>query len=84
MDDAAAMCCIERIGDLGTDGKCAAERHRASFEGPRESFPLEVLHNEEGHAVRLPDIVDRADIGMADTGNRASFPLKTVQAALIC
>ena len=41
--------------------------------------PVQKLHDDEGLAVLLPDLVDRADIGMVQCRSGLSFSLEASQ-----
>jgi hypothetical protein len=64
VDDTFGVRSIERVGDLD----CETEEH-IGFDGfAGDAMPqrhaVEKLHDDEGMAILLPDLMNRADVGM--------------------
>ena len=49
---------------------------RAAGDGVFERFAFETLHGDEGFAVFLSDVVDRADVGVIERGSGLGFALE--------
>ena len=49
--DAAPVCFIERVGDLGNQAHDLLDRHRAAQQTIAQRLPLDVLHGDEGRSV---------------------------------
>ena len=62
----------------------ATAQARSGGSGPSasssgERLAVEQLHDQEGDTVLLSDVVERADVGMIDPGNRPSFTLEAFE-----
>jgi hypothetical protein len=66
MDDASFVQGAQGLRDLDGEANGVLDRDRASFQALGQRLAVQVLHDEERHAVLLPDIVKRADVRMAD------------------
>src|SRR5262245_43182052 len=64
---------FESIGNLDGDGNRKSNRHRTAGDLAVESISLQVGHRDEDPAVRHFDVIDRADVRMADDGARLRF-----------
>ena len=64
MNDARVVCGIERVRDLDAEGKQDVERQTAIGDSVSQRGALEVLHDDEGAAILLADIVNGADVGV--------------------
>ena len=78
MHDALFVRGFERIGDLACDGQRLLDRNRAPLDALGQRFALHQFHDEVVRA----DIVQRADIGMIQRGDRAGFALEAVAESL--
>ena len=81
MDDAGAMRGVERAGDLDGDRQRFRQRQgRTRLSAPRqtllERFAVEQLHHEEGGAVVIADVEQRADVGVGELRDRARFAVE--------
>ena len=83
MDDAAGVRRVERVGDLDAERKDGFEFHRAAADQVLERRTVEELHDEEGAAVVLADVVNGADIGMIQSGSGFGFAAKTLEGLAI-
>jgi hypothetical protein len=77
MDDALAMRLVERVGDLAGDLQRLVERERPFLEPRGQRLALEMRHDQIVRAVTLADVVDAADVGMIQGGDRAGLALET-------
>ena len=71
MDDAGGMRGRQRRGELAADRDDAVDRQAFAFEARRQALALHVLHDDEGAAVVLDDVVHGRDVGVIDTRRRA-------------
>ena len=79
MDDAGAMRAVERVADL--DGNARARHRRKpgrSAQPIRERLAFEILENQIVELAVAADVVDRADVGIVQRGNRARFVLEAL------
>jgi hypothetical protein len=79
MDDALVVSRIEGIGNFDGQGEDGRGFHRASGDLVLQRRALEKLHGNEGLAVLLADVVNRADVGMVQGRRRLSFALEACQ-----
>ena len=76
MDDARGVGHVQGIGDL--DGEL---QQRIQIQGTAgdlvgQDAAVEVLHDDESAAVLLPDVMDRADVGVIEGGCRLRLALE--------
>jgi hypothetical protein len=81
MDDALAVRVVERVGDLDGEAEHLFGRQRSPREAVIQCFALQILHDQELHALRLrrvgvrhdgvADVEQCADVRMAQRRNRA-------------
>ena len=64
VDDAGAVCRIERVGDLYPDVDGLMDPGRTVGQQIAQGLTLEQLHHQIRPALVLADVVNRADIGM--------------------
>ena len=79
MDDAACVGGLERHGNLHAEVHHLFDGKRAVFDPLLHRPPLEQLHDDEGPAVLLAELVDRADVRMRECGGEARFALESRQ-----
>ena len=65
VDDAVAVRGVERVGDLDTEIEQVVERQRTAREPLLQRLAFEQLHHHELLAVVLADVVQRADVRVA-------------------
>jgi hypothetical protein len=70
MDDAGPVRLVERVSDLDRDPQRVVDVERAKFQTSLERFALQELHDQERPAVLVPDVVERADVGMIQLRDR--------------
>ena len=80
MNDPLLVCSVQRAGKRDRD----LHEHRgvqmASIEALPQGLTLEQLHDDELSAIRrLADVVNRADVRMAERGDCPRFPLEALQ-----
>jgi hypothetical protein len=71
MDDAGAMCGGERLRQRLTDFDDAHDRHRLAAQHGGKALTRDVLHDDEGAAVMLDDVVDAGDARVGDACRRS-------------
>src|SRR6202162_3839525 len=69
---------VQRIGDLDPVAKRPLEGKRALDQTLRERPPLQVLHDEVLDAVLVPDVVQRADVGVRELRDHPGLPLEAL------
>src|SRR5437773_4150420 len=67
---AVAMRMVQGVGDFRSATQRIAERERATRDSLRKRPALHVLHHEIGRAVLVADVIESADVRMAERGNR--------------
>src|ERR1700686_3065373 len=77
--DARSVSGVERVSNVDRNGE-----KNFPFQGPPANAMLkrqavQKLHGQEEMAVFLPNLMDRADIGMVEGGSGASFASETLQ-----
>ncbi len=65
MHDGSVVRSREGVGDLVSVGQRAVEMKLAAGEHLRECLAFQVLHHQEIHAVIAADVIERADVRMA-------------------
>src|SRR4029453_19528127 len=78
MDDADAVCGLERGGDFNRGLERVLECQRSFFETAFKRLALEVLHHEIRRAALVADVVQGADVGMVELGNDSGFAVEAV------
>src|SRR5271157_685767 len=79
VNNAAGMRRVERIGSFDSQREDGLQLHRAAGDQVLERGAVEELHDEEGAALFLADVVNRADIGMIERRCRLGLAAKTLQ-----
>ena len=64
MDDALGVSCIESIGNLNPQIEQLIRLHGAALDTVLESLAFQVLHDDEGLALVITDVMDDANVGM--------------------
>ena len=80
MDDPGGMCCLQCVDDLDRKQKQRVDVDRAATDSMLQRHSLEELHDDEGVAVLLADLVNRADVGMIQRGRGPRFPPEALDA----
>ena len=77
MHEALLVGAIQRPGNLDGNRQCLPQRKWSGREAISKRLALQVLHNQEVEAVMTADVVERADVRMIESGNRAGLALET-------
>ena len=77
VNDAALVRGFQRLGNLSRDRQGFIDRDRALCDAIRERHPLDQLHHQRLHAVRLLEAVDGGDVRMIERGEHLGLPLKS-------
>ncbi len=70
---------VERIGDLHAEVEHRLHRQRSVREPPAQGGPVEQLHDEKRQIAMAPDVIERADVRMAERRCRTRFTLKALE-----
>ena len=70
------------MGDLDAEAHDLIERERALLQAIRERLALQVLHHQEVDAVLAADVVEDADVRMAQRRDRAGLALEALASLL--
>ena len=73
MHDAFAMCRIERVGNLNSKQQCVFRLQLSPSDTVLQRHAVEKLHDHEGTSGFLADVVNRADVGMVQSGSSFSL-----------
>ena len=79
MDDSLGMRRIERIRNLHAEIEHLLDRQRFIFDPVLQRLAIEKFHGDERLAIYFVHVVNRADIGMIQSGGRACFPSKSFE-----
>ena len=71
---------VERIGDLGAEFQNLIKRQGAFSEALGERFSFDAFHNEIVDSVLLADVVQNANVRMAQAGNGSCLALEALPA----
>src|SRR5580658_6185506 len=83
VNDVFSVRSIERVGDLDGESEQVFDIHGAAVNSVLERLPIQEFHGNEGLAVLLADIVNRAYVGMVQGGGGLRFPLESRQSLRI-
>ncbi len=83
MHDALLVRGVKGVGDLRPELHHLVERQRALLQAVGERFPLEQLHHQEVRVALVPDVEQRADVGMVERGDRLRLALETLAALVV-
>ena len=73
MDDAVIVRILERVTNLRHDRQCFPRSHPLRIQHLAQVQPVDVLHHKKVQPVRLPEVVDRDDVRMIESGHRLGF-----------
>ena len=76
MHDTLTMGLVEAVRELDARSESPVEWERAPAKHLRERFALDVLHDKKIDAVFAADVVERANMRMVQTRDRARFALE--------
>ena len=77
MDDAFRVCSVECIGDLDGERQNQLGVHGTPGNSVLQRHTVEKLHGDERLPVLLANVVNRANIGVIQSGRGLGFTLKT-------
>ena len=67
---------FQRVADLSGDAERLLHRQRATRDAIREGFAFHQFENEKTSALRLPNIMNRRDVGVIERCQYLGFALK--------
>ena len=79
MDDSFGVRRIERVRYLHAEVEHLLDRQRLIFDPVLQRLAIEKFHGDERLAVHFVHVVNRADIGMIQSGGRARFAAKSLE-----
>ena len=74
---------LEGVGDLRPELHHLVERQRALLQAIGERLALEQLHHQEVRVALVPDVEQRADVGMVERGDRLRLALEALAALVV-
>ncbi len=83
MEDPFGVRGAKRVGNLGGQVQQLVLLERAAAKPMLQRFALQEFHHDEGLAVVLVDVEDRADVGMAQRGSRPRLTPQSLQCVRI-
>ncbi len=78
MRNAKFVCFGQRVGNLRTVSNRLRGWQRTFFQTVFQGLALQKFHDEKIYAVLVADIVQGADVGMGELGNRFGLPLQAL------
>ena len=79
VDNSTCMRRVERIRNLDGERQQGLHLHRLIADQMLERCSIQKFHDDEGFAVLLADVINRADIRMIQSGSSLRLALKTSQ-----
>ena len=79
MDDAAFVCCRERIGHLNGNRERAAQIQRTTIHKIAHVLAFNELHGDEMYAAYFVEIEDGANIRMVERRSKSRFAFETFE-----
>ena len=79
MNDAFCMGGIQSVRDFDGEIEEMFRLHRLRGYELTESFAFEILHDDEGAAIMLADLMNRTDIGVVEGGGSTGFTAKALE-----
>ena len=73
MDDAVGVGRVQGVGDLDADVHQLMDLERTGQQPIAQGLPLHQLHDDEGVALVIADVVDGADVRVVQGGGGARF-----------
>ena len=77
VNDVFGVRSIERVGDFDGESEEVFDIHGAAVDAVLERLPIKEFHGDEGVAILLADIVNRADVGMVQGRGGLRFTLES-------
>ena len=78
MDDPVTMRFVQRLGDLNAVAEGLLHRQRTLFQPLLERFAFDELHYQVISPFVMTDVVERADVRIAQRGNGARFAIESL------
>jgi hypothetical protein len=72
---------IKRVGDLGGEAECFVEWDLPLLEAVGERVTLQLLHDQEVDRPFLAHVVEGADVGVGELGDRLRLAFEALQSA---
>ena len=79
MDDAFGVGGVEGVGDLDGERENRLGLHRPAADAVLEGQAVEKLHGDEGLLAVFSDFINRADVGMVESGRGAGLAAETFE-----
>jgi hypothetical protein len=79
MDDSFGMRGVQRVGDLNRKIQQLVNFGPLYLNAMLERLAVEILHSDERLTVALINVIDRANVGMVQSGRGARLALKTFE-----
>jgi hypothetical protein len=79
VNDAFGVSGVQRVGDVRGDFEQTFDFNRRAVDDVLKRSAFHEFHDDEGAAVVLLDVVDGTDVGMIESGGRASFALEALE-----
>src|SRR5215471_21180614 len=79
MHDAFAVCRIERVGNLNSERQDVFRLQWTASDAVLQRHAIQELHNHEGTAIFLANVMDGADIRMIERRGGTRLPPKALQ-----
>ena len=76
MHEPLAVCRLERVGERDAEIDHLVDAQAAAMDPSRERLAFEQLHREKRHVAIVADVIDHADVGVAQRRCGARFALK--------
>ena len=76
MHNAVPVRLVERVRNLNPVTDRLLHGERSFLESPGERLPLEIFHDQEGHALVVADVIERADVRMTELRDRLRFAIE--------
>ncbi len=76
--DAGRVRDVQAIGQCGGNVEECSEINRTAKQPLLQRFAVQQLHDNERPTIRVTDVVDRADVGMLQSGHRSRFALRSL------
>src|SRR5215475_5178929 len=83
MNDALAVCCVERIGNLDSQIQHMFKRNRLAADTVFQGLAIQKFHGHERFPLHLADIVNRADVRVTESRSSAGFAAEPLQSPRI-
>ena len=77
MNNPRRMCRIQSVGDFDRKRQQQIGFQGSSSDTVLQHCAIQKLHGDKGSLVLLADVINRADVGVAQRGGRLSFAAKT-------